>query len=289
MHAARQPRPNRFRDAWAARSTPTRADDARARGGLGPPPPRPWRADLHRPARPLRDRSSSCSIPRARRRRSAAAHGCAPRTWSRRPARSPARDPENVNPNLATGEIELAVDELEILADADTPPFPLDDDVGGRREPAAAPPLAGPAPHADAARRWRCAIEVVRTIREVLDARDFLEIETPFLTRSTPEGARDFLVPARIAAGLVLRAAAVAAAVQAAADDRRASSATTRSSAASATRTRAPTACPSSPSSTSRWRSSSEDDVLETACEAVIGAVFERAGLRRRRRRRGRG
>ena len=130
------------------------------------------------------------------------------------------RAPENVNPNLATGEIEIAVTDMEILADAETPPFPVDEDgavdenlrlrhrtLDLRR-----------APMQDAlALRHR----VIKTIREVLDERDFLEIETPFLTRSTPEGARDFLVPARMAAGLVLRAAPVAAAVQAAADDRR--------------------------------------------------------------------
>jgi aspartyl-tRNA synthetase len=110
------------------------------------------------------------------------------------------RAPENVNPNLATGEIEIAVTDMEILADAETPPFPVDEDgavdenlrlrhrtLDLRR-----------APMQDAiALRHR----VVKTIRDCLDERDFLEIETPFLTRSTPEGARDFLVPARIAAG----------------------------------------------------------------------------------------
>jgi aspartyl-tRNA synthetase len=110
------------------------------------------------------------------------------------------RAPENVNPNLQTGEIELAVQELEVLADSETPPFPVDEDVSVdetlrlrhraldlRRTP------------------MRDALElrhrVIATIREVLDGRDFLEIETPFLTRSTPEGARDFLVPARQAPG----------------------------------------------------------------------------------------
>ncbi|MGZ4351680.1 MAG: amino acid--tRNA ligase-related protein, partial [Solirubrobacteraceae bacterium] len=110
------------------------------------------------------------------------------------------RAPENVNPNLATGEIEVAVTEMEILADAETPPFPIDDDGAVdenlRLRHRTLDLRRAPMQEAIALRH-----RVIRTIREVLDDRDFLEIETPFLTRSTPEGARDFLVPARLAPG----------------------------------------------------------------------------------------
>jgi aspartyl-tRNA synthetase len=110
------------------------------------------------------------------------------------------RGAEQINPNLATGEIEVAVSELEILADSDTPPFPLDDDSGVdehlRLRHRSLDLRRTPMQEAIALRH-----RVMATIREVLDDRDFLEIETPFLTRSTPEGARDFLVPARVAPG----------------------------------------------------------------------------------------
>jgi aspartyl-tRNA synthetase len=110
------------------------------------------------------------------------------------------RAPENVNPNLATGEIEIAVSDMEILADSETPPFPVDEDGAVdenlRLRHRTLDLRRGPMQDALALRH-----RVVKTIRDVLDERDFLEIETPFLTRSTPEGARDFLVPARIAAG----------------------------------------------------------------------------------------
>jgi aspartyl-tRNA synthetase len=110
------------------------------------------------------------------------------------------REPENVNPNIPTGEIELAVVDLEVLADADTPPFPIDEDgqvdetLRLRYRPLDL--RRAPMQEAIALRH-----KVVQTIRGVLNERDFLEIETPFLTRSTPEGARDFLVPARVVGG----------------------------------------------------------------------------------------
>jgi aspartyl-tRNA synthetase len=110
------------------------------------------------------------------------------------------RAAQNINPNLATGEIEIAVTDMEILADADTPPFPVDEDgpvdENLRLRHRSLDLRRTPMQDAIALRH-----RVIRTIREVLDDRDFLEIETPFLTRSTPEGARDFLVPARIAPG----------------------------------------------------------------------------------------
>jgi aspartyl-tRNA synthetase len=109
------------------------------------------------------------------------------------------RAPENVNPNLATGELEIAVSELQILADAQTPPFPLDEDgvdENLRLRHRSLDLRRAPMQHAIELRHRATA-----TIRRVLDGLDFLEIETPFLTRSTPEGARDFLVPARMRPG----------------------------------------------------------------------------------------
>ncbi|TMK39300.1 MAG: aspartate--tRNA ligase [Actinobacteria bacterium] len=110
------------------------------------------------------------------------------------------RDPENVNPQLPTGEVELAVSDVEILSDADTPPFPIDEEVAVdevlrlrhraldlRRE--------------GMAEMLALRHRVIAAMRAYLDERDFLEVETPILTRSTPEGARDFLVPARISPG----------------------------------------------------------------------------------------
>jgi len=110
------------------------------------------------------------------------------------------REGGNVNPNLPTGEIEITVSSLDVLAESETPPFPIDEDT----------------PVDETLRlryRWMdlrrqgmldamlTRTKIVRTMREVLDARDFLELETPILTKSTPEGARDFLVPSRLNAG----------------------------------------------------------------------------------------
>ncbi|GAA3780374.1 aspartate--tRNA ligase [Plantactinospora mayteni] len=111
------------------------------------------------------------------------------------------RRPEgNDNPELATGEIEVTVDQLEILSEAAPLPLPVDDQVEAgddvrlkyryldlRR--------SGPA------KAMRLRSTANQLARGVLHARDFLEIETPTLTRSTPEGARDFLVPVRLQPG----------------------------------------------------------------------------------------
>ena len=111
------------------------------------------------------------------------------------------RDPETVNPELPTGEFELRVTEAEILADADTPPFEIESFSGEVGEE-----MRMRHRYLDLRRdRMREAIElrhrVVRSIRGFLDGEGFLEIETPNLTRSTPEGARDFLVPSRLQPG----------------------------------------------------------------------------------------
>jgi len=110
------------------------------------------------------------------------------------------RESGQVNPNLATGEIEIQVGEMTLLAESQTPPFPLDSEVELdemlRLRHRTLDLRRRPMVDALVLRH-----EVVRTIRETLSDQDFLEVETPILTRSTPEGARDFLVPSRLQPG----------------------------------------------------------------------------------------
>ena len=107
------------------------------------------------------------------------------------------RSPETVNPDLPTGEVEIRVSEADLLADAETPPFEIESFSGEVGEE-----MRLRYRYLDLRReRMRTAIElrhrVVRAIREFFDGEGFVDIETPMLSRSTPEGARDFLVPWR--------------------------------------------------------------------------------------------
>ena len=111
-----------------------------------------------------------------------------------------ARKPGNENPNLSTGEIEIVASEVEVLSTSAPLPFPIDDHVDVGEEARLKHrylDLRRPAP----ARAIRLRSQVNAAARRVLEARDFVEIETPTMTRSTPEGARDFIVPARLAPG----------------------------------------------------------------------------------------
>ncbi len=115
-------------------------------------------------------------------------------TVGRRPA-------GNENPDLPTGEIEVSVTRLDILSEAAALPFPLDEHAGAAGEEVRLKyrylDLRRPEP-ASALRLRSCVSQVARA---VMAERDFVEVETPYLTRSTPEGARDFLVPVRLQPG----------------------------------------------------------------------------------------
>lgn len=111
-----------------------------------------------------------------------------------------ARSEETVNPNMATGNVEVVVSSLDILNPSAVLPFPIDERVNvgeDARFKYRYLDLRRP----EQGRALRLRSKVNAAAREVLNRHDFVEIETPTLTRSTPEGARDFLVPARLNPG----------------------------------------------------------------------------------------
>jgi aspartyl-tRNA synthetase len=193
------PRPNGYRDSWCGQLTSDRADtQARVAG---------W---VHRRRDhgglifiDVRDRSGIVQLvfhPENAPAAHAEAHKLRSEDVISAAGTVTRRDQQNVNPNLATGEIELAVSELEILADADTPPFQLDE-AANVDEILRLRYRSLDLRTAQLQRTLALRHRAIATMREVLNERDFLEIETPYLTRSTPEGARDYLVPARIQPG----------------------------------------------------------------------------------------
>jgi aspartyl-tRNA synthetase len=107
------------------------------------------------------------------------------------------RSEETVNHELATGEVELLVTEAERLADAQTPPFQVEGFSGEVGEDTRLRYRYLDLRREQMQRALALRHRVVAAMREFLDAEGFLDVETPVLTRSTPEGARDFLVPSR--------------------------------------------------------------------------------------------
>jgi aspartyl-tRNA synthetase len=195
----RPPRPNPYRDAWCGELDTARAGERVRVAG--------WvqrRRDLGGLVFiDLRDRSGVVQLV-FHPEESPDAHALAQRLRSEHVLSAAGevvrREESTVNPKLRTGEIELSVTDAETLAESETPPFPLDED--GQVDEAVR------LRHRMLDLRRETMLEaltlrhtVVRAMRDYLNAHDFLEIETPILTRSTPEGARDFLVPARMSPG----------------------------------------------------------------------------------------
>jgi aspartyl-tRNA synthetase len=193
------PRPNRYRDRWAGQLRVGDVDERVKVAG--------W---VHRRRDhgglifiDLRDRSGLLQLV-FRPEEAPTAHAAAGSLRSEDVIRASGelvrREEGTVNPELPTGEVELVVSELEQLADSETPPFQIDEDDPVGEE------LRLRYRYLDLRKeRMRDTVilrhEVVKAIRDHLSDEGYLEVETPIMTRSTPEGARDFLVPSRLVRG----------------------------------------------------------------------------------------
>ncbi|NOU22279.1 MAG: aspartate--tRNA ligase, partial [Methyloglobulus sp.] len=101
-----------------------------------------------------------------------------------------------VNPNMVSGEIEILAKHIEVLNESETPPFPIESDIEVNEE------LRLRYRYIDLRRvamqeKMKVRRDVTRVLRNFLDDNEFFEIETPYLTKATPEGARDYIVPSR--------------------------------------------------------------------------------------------
>ncbi len=110
------------------------------------------------------------------------------------------RTPENINPNVSTGEVELMACEVKLLSASRVPPFLIEDDTEASENTRLKYrylDMRRPRSTRNLVLRYR----MLKNIRDYLDRSNFIEVETPMLTKSTPEGARDYLVPSRIYSG----------------------------------------------------------------------------------------
>ncbi|NLJ88857.1 MAG: aspartate--tRNA ligase [Epulopiscium sp.] len=114
--------------------------------------------------------------------------------------RGQVRKRESINPNMKTGYVEVIANELRILSEAETPPFAIEEETNVKEDLRLKYrylDLRRP----DLQRNLLLRHKVAQSLRSFLDSEGFIEIETPMLARSTPEGARDYLVPSRIHKG----------------------------------------------------------------------------------------
>ncbi|HCC57080.1 MAG TPA: aspartate--tRNA ligase [Solibacterales bacterium] len=110
------------------------------------------------------------------------------------------RTPETINANLPTGEVEIVAGKIWILNESRTPPFPMEE-LAGVSEDARLKYRYVDLRRPRMQRNIILRSQIATAVRETLTGQGFLEIETPFMTRSTPEGARDYLVPSRVQPG----------------------------------------------------------------------------------------
>ncbi|WP_436881555.1 aspartate--tRNA ligase [Staphylococcus gallinarum] len=111
------------------------------------------------------------------------------------------RDPETVNPKIATGQVEVQVSDIQIINKSETPPFALNEENQNVDENIRLKYRYLDLRRQELAQTFKMRHQITRSIRQYLDQAGFYDIETPVLTKSTPEGARDYLVPSRVHEG----------------------------------------------------------------------------------------